>query len=193
MDIPRPVSKQPMPADAKKVFTGKMFDMYQWEQKLFDGTTATFERIRRADTVVTFPVLPDGRILLLKQQQPNTGEYISGAGGRMDPGEEPLQAAKRELLEETGYHADEWVLLDAQQPVGKIEWVVYTFIAKRLRKVAEPSFDGGEKIRLYPISFKEFLMLSSNDTFSEEEIRSRLFEARLDPLKMEHLQNMFLP
>lgn len=193
MEIKRPESKQPMPADAKKVFAGKMFDVYQWEQKMFDGTFVTFERIKRADTVVTFPVLPDGRILLLKQRQPNTGEFISGAGGRMDQGEEPLEAAKRELFEETGYKADDWMLLDAVQPVGKIEWAVYTFVAKGLRKVGAQTLDGGEKISLYPVTFDEFLSMGMNQSFSEDEIKSRLMQALLQPEKKAELLKTFTP
>lgn len=41
-----------------------------------------------------------------------------------------FDAAKRELLEETGYEASEWFLYDAVQPASKIEWAVYTLKAK---------------------------------------------------------------
>jgi ADP-ribose pyrophosphatase len=191
MEIKRPESKQPMPADAKKVFEGKLFDVYQWEQELFDGSKTIFERIKRADTVVTFPVLSDGRILLLKQQQPTSGVYLSGAGGRMDEGEDPLWSAKRELLEETGYEASEWVLWDAEQPVGKIDWAVYVFVAKGLTKVAEPNLDAGEKIESNPVLFEEFLAMATNPLFSEREIVPKLLEARCDETKMQELKALF--
>jgi 8-oxo-dGTP pyrophosphatase MutT (NUDIX family) len=67
-------------------------------------------------------------------------------------GEDILTAAKRELLEESGYEADEFVLWDAQHPVIKIDWVVYTFVAKGLRKVADLRLDGGERITPRPVS-----------------------------------------
>ncbi len=56
MKIIRPESKQPMPANAKRVFKGVVFDTYQWEQDMYDGTKKTFEKLKRPDTVVVFPV-----------------------------------------------------------------------------------------------------------------------------------------
>src|SRR3989344_1513944 len=99
MKIQRPESKQPMPDDAKKVFNGKIFDVYQWEQELYDGTKVTFEKLKRPDTVVVFPVLDDGRIILTEQEQPNKKNFIGATGGRVDEGQDGFMAAKRELLE----------------------------------------------------------------------------------------------
>ncbi len=64
MHIPRPPSEQPIPEHAKKVFSGVIFDVYHWEQEMFDGSRATFEKVKRADTVGVYGVLDDGRILL---------------------------------------------------------------------------------------------------------------------------------
>lgn len=191
MEISRPKSAQPIPDHAKKVFTGKLFDVYQWEQQLYDGTTAIFEKLKRPDTVVVFGVLPDGRILLTKQEQPGKAPFIGAAGGRVDEGEETLAAAKRELLEETGYEADSWVLWDAQQPTSKIEWAVYTFIAKGLRKVAELNLDGGERVEVMAVSFDEFKRIASDGSFSEKEIIPKVLEARLYPEKERVLRELF--
>lgn len=46
MRIERPVSRQPIPDHAKCVFKGVIFDVYQWEQKLYNGTTTTFEKLK---------------------------------------------------------------------------------------------------------------------------------------------------
>src|SRR3989344_9504870 len=114
MNIQRPKSKQPMPDNAKRVFKGVIFDVYQWEQEMFDGSKATFEKLKRPDTVVIFGVLPDGKIILTEQEQPSKEPFIGATGGRVDEGEEILAAAKRELLEESGYEAEEFILWDAQ-------------------------------------------------------------------------------
>ena len=157
MEINRPKSKQPIPDNAKKVFDGVLFDVYQWEQELFDGTKTVFEKLKRPDTVVVFPVLDDGKIILTEQEQPGKEPFIGAAGGRVDEGEGILEAAERELLEETGYEASEFVLWDAQHPTSKIDWVVYTFIAKGLKKIADLNLDAGEKITLKPVNFDEFV------------------------------------
>jgi len=193
MEIRRPKSKQPIPDNAKRVFKGVIYDVYQWEQKLYDGSTATFEKLKRADTVIVFPVLDDGRIILTEQEQPGKEPFISTTGGRVDEGEETLEAAKRELLEESGYVAERFTLWGARHVTSKIDWVIYTFIAKGLKKVSEPDLDGGEKIALKPVTFDELLEISRDDIFSEKEIAIELMEARLDPDKKVSLKRLFDP
>lgn len=193
MEINRPKAKQPIPESAKLVFKGVIFDVYQWEQELFDGTKATFEKLRRPDTVVVFPVLEDGSIILAEQEQPGKEPFISALGGRVEEGEDILEAAKREFFEESGYQAEEYVLWDARYPSGKIDWVIYVFIAKGLRKVADPKLDGGEKIILKSLTFEEFLNMGTNPKFSEREIVFKLLEAKLYPEKRETLRKLFNP
>lgn len=193
MNIFRPISKQPIPSHAKKVFRGVVFDVYQWEQELFDGTKATFEKLKRSDTVVVFPVLDDGKIILTEQEQPGKEPFIGGAGGRVEEGEDILEAAKRELLEESGYEASEFILWDAQHPTSKIDWVVFYFIAKGLRKVANMNLDAGEKITLRPVTLDEFIDMATNKRFEEKEIVARLYEAKLNSKKKEALQELFKP
>ena len=191
MEIPRPISKQPIPDYAKKVFSGVLFDVYQWEQELFDGTKTTFEKVKRADTVVVFPVLDDGRIILTEQEQPGKESFVAAAGGRVDEGEEILEAATRELLEESGYEASEFILWDAQQPTTKIDWAVYTFVAKGLKKIGDMHPDAGEKIVLKPVSFDEFLEIGIGNNFYEKEIVPKLYEALLYSKKKEELRTLF--
>lgn len=193
MNIKRPTSKQPRPDHAKKVFKGVMFDTYQWEQEMFDGSKATFEQIKRPDTVVVFPILPDGKIIMTEQEQPGKIPFIGATGGRVDEGEDILTAAKRELLEESGYEAEEFILWDARHPVTKIDWVVYTFIAKGLKKVADMHPDAGEKIKLLNLSLDELIDVatSKNIYFAEQEIVSEFVEAKFDPKKKEELKELF--
>lgn len=191
--IPRPPSQQPIPPHAVKVFSGVLFDVYQWEQKLFDGRTVLFEKLRRPDTVVVFAVLEDGRILLSEQEQPGKAPFVGALGGRVDRDEDVLTAARRELLEESGYTAESFTLMDAQHPTSKIDWVVYTFIAKGLRKVAEPALDGGEKITLKPVNLDTFMEIAASPNFSEKEITNRILTATRNPAQMQALREMFAP
>ncbi|HEV7702511.1 MAG TPA: NUDIX hydrolase [Candidatus Paceibacterota bacterium] len=195
MDIQRPISKQPIPENAKRVFKGVLFDTYQWEQEMFDGTKATFEKLKRSDTVTVFAVLPDGKILLTEQEQPGKEPFIAATGGRVDEGEDILTAAKRELLEESGYEAEEFILWNAYQPTSKIDWAVYVFIAKGLKKVADLHLDAGEKIKLFPVTFDKLVDIATNqhETFYEKEVILKFFEAKLNPKKMQELKELFQP
>lgn len=193
MEISRPISKQPLPDHAKLVFKGKMFDVFQWEQELYDGTTTVFEKLKRPDTVVVFPVLEDGTILLTVQEQPGKKPFIGAAGGRVDEGEGILDAAKRELLEESGYEASEFILWESVQPASKIEWAVYIFIAKGLKRIADMDLDSGEKVTLKPVSFDEFLEIGITEGFEEKEIVPKLYEAMLSAEKKEILRKLFRP
>lgn len=193
MTIERPESRQHMPEDATLVFKGKMFDVFQWRQQMYDGSYQTFEKLKRPDTVVVFAILDDGSILLTKQEQPGKSLFIGAAGGRVDEGEEIEEAAARELLEETGYRAKELILWHSEQPVSKIDWAVYTFIAKGLEKVDEQRLDAGEKITLHPVTFDEFIDTALRNEFTEREIVKYVYEAKLDKQKMEKLRELFKP
>lgn len=195
MPISRPLSKQPIPENAKRVFRGVIFDVYQWEQKMFDGTTAVFEKLRRPDTVVVFPILPDGKILMTEQEQPGKTPFIGAAGGRVDEEEDTLTAAKRELLEETGYIAEEFILWDARQPVSKIDWAVFTFIARGLKKVSDLDLDAGEKIKLLPLTLDELINIATdkNIYFAEQEIVFKFWEAKYNSAKRKELEQLFKP
>lgn len=193
MDIERPQSKQPIPPHAKRVFKGVIFDVYQWEQEMFDGTRAIFEKLKRPDTVVVFPVLPDGKIILTEQEQPGKKPFIGATGGRIDEGEDVMTAAKRELLEESGYIAEEFILWDSQQPISKIDWAVYTFVAKKLKKVADLNLDAGEKIKLKSVTLDELIEIGGQDNFYEKEVAFKLFEAKYNPEKRKGLEELFKP
>lgn len=174
MEIERPQSSQPIPADAKLVFKGKIFSVYQWQQKMFGGSYQTFEKLKRADTVMIIPATVDKKIILIDEEQPGKKPFVGAPGGRVDEEEDILRAAERELLEETGYKASKLILWDSVQPISKIDWAVYTFIAKGCTKVQDPSLDLGEKIRLRSLDLEQFLALVSQSQFQDREIILKL-------------------
>lgn len=154
---------------------------------MFDGSTLTFERLRRPNTVDVIATV-GGKILIQDQEQPDTGLFVSLPSGRMDEGEEPLQAAQRELLEETGYTSSDWQLLREHQPASKIEWTIYTCIARNCAQTHEQYLDPGERITNHLISFEEFLMLSENPRFRGGDMVEFLLRLRLDSGKREEFQ-----
>jgi len=190
---PRPQSNQPLPEHAKLVFKGEMFDVYQWEQVMYDGTTKVFEKLKRPDTVIVIPVLDDERIMLTREEQPGKKPFIGTCGGRVDSGEDALDAAKREFLEETGYEATDYILWKAIQPVSKIDWAIYFFIAKGCKQVANQSLDGGEKIEPFTVTFDEWLQMVRDKSFPVKELIPDMYEALLDEGKYGELKELLSP
>ena len=193
MEIQRPKSKQAIPPHAKLVFKGILFDTYQWEQELYDGTKTIFEKIKRPDSVAVLPVLSNGNILFTIQSQPRRDEFIDSPSGRVDEGEDVLSAAKRELIEETGYVAKEYILWKAVHPTTKVDWVVYEFIAKGCEKLQDQNIDSGEKIELREYSFDEMLDLAHVENFRNQEVIKDFLEAKIFPEKMQELKELFKP
>lgn len=144
-----------VPDQAKLAFEGMIFDVYQWEQVLFDGSTHTFEMLKRCDTVSVICVV-DGKVLVIDDEQPHLGVRRSFPGGRVDNTDESIEAAaKREILEETGYTFANWRLITVRQPYRKIEWFVHVWLATDVTDAVAPKLDPGEKITVEPISFEE--------------------------------------
>ncbi len=177
-----------LPPQAKRVFKGLLFDTYQWEQELFDGSYRTFERIVRKPSADML-VVENQKIMILMQEQPGKPLYPSLPGGQIEAGEETLSAAKRELLEETGLESDAFILYKSQSDGGtKINFTVTTYIVHNSKKVQEPHLDAGEKIQITWVSFDEFLELARDEKFTcPLWLKFDMYEAMLDPQKKEAL------
>ncbi|OGE77790.1 MAG: hypothetical protein A2751_01910 [Candidatus Doudnabacteria bacterium RIFCSPHIGHO2_01_FULL_46_14] len=176
-----------IPANAKRAYKGKIFEIWQWEQKMFDGSTEVFEMLKRPNTIQIIATVKK-KILVTREEQPERPVREFGLyGGRGEEGEEPLETAKRELLEESGMESDHWELWKTYQPFVKAEWTIYVFIARNCRKVAEPRLDNGEKIEQHEIGFEQFVEKVTDDSFwapsfSNDILRLKL-EGRLDEFK----------
>lgn len=155
-----------IPDEAKCVFSGEIYDVYQWPQELYDGSMATFEMLRRPDTVkVVAVVTPEEQkqlknvvklttseedlIVITKQRQPRKDWYYDYPGGRVDEEDtDELAGAQREMQEETGLEFAHWKLVDVKQPFEKIDWLVYTYVATGLVQQTKQKLDAGEVIEV---------------------------------------------
>ncbi|MBQ8992441.1 NUDIX domain-containing protein [Candidatus Saccharibacteria bacterium] len=145
-----------IPENATKVYDGKIFKVYEWPQKMFDGRIETFEMLRREDTVVIFAI-KDDKLVIERQRQPDTDWFYSFPGGRHENEEETeLEAAKRELKEETGLSFKNWKLISAEQRESKEDRIIYTFVATDFESETEQSLDqGGEEIEVLEVTLEE--------------------------------------
>ncbi len=116
------------------IYKGPVFGVRRDEVREPGGVRAIREVITHPGSVVVLPVLPDGRILLIRQYRYATRRYLwELVAGRIDHGEGVKQAAARELMEETGYRAKRFrVFLDMFPTPGFLEERMYLLLAEKL-------------------------------------------------------------
>ena len=174
-----------LPSHARLAFKGKIFEVWQWEQKMFDGTTEIFERIWRPATVEIIATVGD-KIIIEEQDQPDRLGCINLPSGRADQSGDMLIEAKRELLEETGYQSEDWSLFLKHGKDGKVMHEVYYFIARNCGKTKEPQLDSGERIKTKLIAFDDFMRLTEEPRFwVSPEFVNHLFRMQLHPSEKE--------
>lgn len=191
MKISRPESVKIIPVDAKLKYNGKIFEIYQWKQTLFDGRQKVYEGLKRKDSVNIILIKKKNKIILSRQQQSGMKPFISGFGGKIEKGETILQAAKRELLEETGYKANKWKLWFATQPTELADWTIYTFLAGNLERVSSQNLESGEKIKNIIVTPNQLLQLSKVSDFRDKHISLYIYQNEITKKKLSRLIEEF--
>jgi len=96
---------------SEPVFDGRLLHVRRDRIRLPDGGQATREFIVHPGAVMVVPILDDGRLVMERQwRYPLARVMLEFPAGKLESGEPTLQCAQRELLEETGYRAQEWAL-----------------------------------------------------------------------------------
>jgi ADP-ribose pyrophosphatase len=141
---------------SKIIYQGRVFGVRRDEVLEPTGLRTTREVITHPGSVVVLPVLPDGRIVLIRQYRHATRQFLwELVAGRMERGENPRRGGARELIEETGYRAKRFrVFLDVFPTPGFLEERMYILLAEGLTLgEAEPEED--EKITVKSFTRKE--------------------------------------
>lgn len=148
-----------IPDKATRVFSGRIFDVYQWEQELYDGSTDTFEMLKRPDTTSVI-CLVDDHVMVLDEEQPGRGKRRNFPGGRVDPEDtDIISAAAREVLEETGYRFKNWRLIKVWQPIAKMEWFIHLVLAWDVSGTEDTKHEAGERILVEHLTLEELQKL----------------------------------
>ncbi len=137
---------------SKLLLQGRVFDVRRERIIEPSGIPVTIDLVVHRGSVVLLPVLPDGRIVLVRQYRHATGGHLwELVAGRIEPGESPIAAARRELIEETGYRASRFrKLLDFFSTPGFLTERMLVFSAHDLVPgPAQPEADEAITMRAF--------------------------------------------
>ena len=138
------------------LFRGPRFFIERVTERHHDGETHARDMVRHPGAVVILPVRDDGHVVLVEQHRTSIGgELLELPAGTLEPGEDPLLAAQRELAEETGYRAASWSRLVRFYPApGICDELIEVFLATGLKAGAcDP--DPGESLAVREMRLDE--------------------------------------
>jgi ADP-ribose pyrophosphatase len=126
--------------------------------RLPDGSQASREYVCHPGAVVVVAELPDGRYVLERQwRYPLERAFTEFPAGKLNPGEDPLLCAQRELREETGYQASHWAYAGpVHLAIAYSTEVIHLFFARGL-SAGERQLDEGEFLDVFAASLEQLL------------------------------------
>ena len=143
---------------SEQKFKGRLIDLYLDQVELPNGETTTREWIDHPGAVCLIPILPDGKICLIRQFRYGPGEeFIEIPAGKLDAGEAPLDCAYRELEEETGYRTNKLTFLTNIHPaIGFSNEKMWMYLAEEL-ELSKKKLDEDEFLELLPTPLNKAL------------------------------------
>lgn len=151
-----------------KVYEGKLLHVHRDEVRLPDGKSSFREYIRHPGAVVVLPITDSGELILERQHRYPLGrDFIEVPAGKIDPGEQTLACAQRELLEETGYKAREWSYVTTVYPcIGYADEQLVYYLAKGLEYEGHRR-DADEFLEIFTLPLEQALAMVKSGEICE--------------------------
>lgn len=166
--------------DRKALYEGNVFSVRQDRIAEPGGIVVTRDIVVHRGSVVILPIFPDGGILLARQYRHALGASLwELVAGRLEPGESKPAAARRELIEETGYTARRMQqILEIFPSPGFVTERMWIFAASGLRRgVAQPEEDERITARKFSLAAAE-KMIRRGSLHDAKSVAAILFYSR---------------
>ena len=135
---------------SKLAYDGGLLKVKRDEVRLPDGGTAWREYVLHPGAVMVLAFVDEDTILLERQYRyPKQRHFIELPAGKLEPGEPPLETARRELIEECGFEAADWAKVTTIDPcIGYSNEVIHLYAARGLKHVGA-KLDVGEHLETF--------------------------------------------
>ena len=157
---------------------GRVFSLVNENYTLENGVTSEMDFIQHPGAAALVPLLGNQAVVLITQYRHAIRDFIwEIPAGTLDAGESPLNCARRELVEETGYSAEIWHQLGKITPLpGCSDERIHIFLASDL-KPAEQHLDDDELLDVHPVKLNDALQMILAGKISDGKTISGLFLA----------------
>ena len=152
-----------MPNNERTLLNAKRFMVVEKTVTRADGQVASVQYVKHLGSVAILPLLDDGSVCLIRSRRLTVEEtLIEVPAGTREPDESPLETARRELAEETGYRAASFDELLAYFPSpGVLSERMWIFVAKGL-SAGQPAREANEEIENLVVSWDDALAMVDN-------------------------------
>ena len=162
---------------SETIASGGMLTVKRDQVRLPNGNASQREYVVHPGAVVVVPLLPNGNVILERQfRYPLQQVFIELPAGKIDANEAILSTGQRELLEETGYTASDWINLGHQHPcIGYSNEVIHMYLARDL-KPGPHQRDEDESLEVFEAGFEDCIkMIQTGEITDGKSIVALLF------------------
>jgi ADP-ribose pyrophosphatase len=162
----------------KRLHKGRVFDLVSENITLENGVTTDMEFVHHPGATAIVPMLNETEMILIKQYRHTLRDYIwEIPAGTLDPNESPITCAQRELIEETGYSAQNWQQLGEITPVpGYSDERIWIFLATELEEAAQ-NLDEDEIVNVHQVGLDEAINMIHRGEIQDSKSIAGLFLA----------------
>ena len=163
----------------QRIFSGKVIDVYVEDVLLPNGETSKREIVKHPGAVAVLAITEENKIVLVRQYRKALERVlVEIPAGKLEKGEAPLETAKRELEEETGYVCEKMEPLHSfYTSPGFADELVHIFLAKGLTKKSEKQMlDDDEFVDVLEVTLEEALnMVKEKQIYDAKTIYALLY------------------